>query len=219
MLVHDGYGPAQDNCHEEYICAFGARGDYRLRVRHAWGRIVGGRATLTVIQHAGSPEEVRETHAIVLDGGEAVIPVTLEQGRRTELKPAATFHLRGRVDERRLAARGPRTGGADHRRREAASNDFEESRNRRLLPAGAVGFQPVVTIIPDGVQSSAVAIVSADRRYVRISAFPLFTELIDVATFSFVSGAGGGFGLGSSFPGGGFPGGGFGGGFGVPAGQ
>ena len=86
VLVHDGYGPEQDNCYEEYICAFGFRGDYRFRVRHAWGRIVGGRATLTIVQYAGSPEEVRETHAVVLDGGETVIPVTLEHGRRNELK-------------------------------------------------------------------------------------------------------------------------------------
>ena len=207
VLVHDGYGPEQDNCYEEYICAHGARGDYRLRVRHAWGRIVGGRATLTVVQHAGSAEESRESHTIVLDGADAVIPVTLDQGRRTGLKPVATFHLRARMDDQRIASQGQRLNGDDHRLRQAAAAEFEESRNRRVVRAGAIGYQPVVTIIPDGVQYSALPVISADRRYVRISSFPAFTELIDVATFSFISGAGGGGGVGGGGIGGGVGGG------------
>ena len=50
----------------------------------------------------------------------------------------------------------------------------------------------MVSIVPDGVRNMAQAVVSADRRYVRISSFPVFSELIDVTTFSFISGAGGG---------------------------
>lgn len=204
VLVHDGYGPKQDNCYDEYICAYGAPGDYRLQVRHAWGRIVGGRATLTVIQHAATPEEVSHSETIVLDGGEHVLSVTLAHGRRTSLKPAPTFHLQGRMNENRVATRDQPMSAEQFQRRQSAERDFEDSRNRRLLPAGAVGYQPVVTIIPDGVQSSVLPIVSADRRYVRISSFPVFTELIDVATFSFISGAGtGGGGTGGGGLGGG----------------
>ena len=44
MLTHDGYGPMPANCYEEYVCAFGPPGDYHLRVRRAWGKIVGDRA-------------------------------------------------------------------------------------------------------------------------------------------------------------------------------
>jgi hypothetical protein len=79
----------------------------------------------------------------------------------------------------------------DSQARRAALAEFDDSRSRIVRRAGAVGFQPVIRIVPDGSQLSAQAIVSADRRYVRISSLPLFTSITDVFTFSFVSGAGG----------------------------
>jgi hypothetical protein len=188
VLTHDGYGPDPDNCYEEYQCALGARGDYRLQVRHAWGTIVGQRATLTVIRNAGSPDEAVEIHTIVLNGEDVVVSVSLAAGRRTELKRVATFDLRAEIREtpRRVPPRAD-----DSQARRAALAEFDDSRSRIVRRAGAVGFQPVIRIVPDGSQLSAQAIVSADRRYVRISSLPLFTSITDVFTFSFVSGAGG----------------------------
>jgi Flp pilus assembly secretin CpaC len=93
-----------------------------------------------------------------------------------------------------------------------------------VVSAFAVGFQPVITQVPDGIFMTVQAVVSADRRYVRLAVSPNFQNVTDVFTFSFVSGAqptiggqgggnigGGGGGLGGG--GGGFGGGG-GGGFG-----
>ncbi len=167
---------------------------------------MGQRATLTVIRNAGGPDEAVETHTIVLKGEDVVVPVSLPNGRRTELKTAATFDLRG---EFREVPQRVRPGVEDTEARRAAQRDFDDSRSRTIRRAGAVGFQPVIRIVPDGSQLTALAVVSADRRYVRISSLPLFTSITDVFTFSFISGAGGA-------AGGGTGGGGTGGGIGVP---
>ncbi|MFV0444237.1 MAG: hypothetical protein ACK5Q5_11770 [Planctomycetaceae bacterium] len=53
---------------------------------------------------------------------------------------------------------------------------------------GAVGFTPQITIIPDGVTMMVRAVISADRRYVRLSVSPNFTSIVDVQTFTFASG-------------------------------
>jgi type II secretory pathway component GspD/PulD (secretin) len=108
-----------------------------------------------------------------------------------------------------------------------------------LIPTvgfGSVGFTPQITVLPEGVQMTVTAVISADRRYVRLTVIPSFTAITDVAQFSFVSGAGnagvggggggagqqgfgGGVGGGGGFGGGGFGGiGGAGGGVGGQAG-
>jgi general secretion pathway protein D len=81
-----------------------------------------------------------------------------------------------------------------------------------VVSTGAVGFQPVVTPFPDGINLTVVAVISADRRYVRLSLAPRFQQIIDIQTFTQVS-FGGAAGIGGG-GGGGFGGGGGGGGFG-----
>ncbi len=85
-----------------------------------------------------------------------------------------------------------------------------------LIPtvgAFSVGFTPQITLLTDGVFMSVQAVISADRRYVRLTVTPSFTTITDVQTFSFLSGGQGAFGGGGL---GGFGGGlgGFGGGLG-----
>jgi type II secretory pathway component GspD/PulD (secretin) len=53
-----------------------------------------------------------------------------------------------------------------------------------------VGFQPVIQTIPDGAVLTVRAVISADRRYVRLSVSPQFTNITDVFTFSFIGGGG-----------------------------
>jgi hypothetical protein len=87
---------------------------------------------------------------------------------------------------------------------------------------GAVGYQPVITSLPKGAIMTTSAVISADRRYVRVSPTPFFSGVSEVNTFNYVTGAsgtsngagGGGFGSGGGGGGlGGFGGGGKGGGF------
>ncbi len=61
----------------------------------------------------------------------------------------------------------------------------------------SVGFQPIIQTFQDGVQMSVQAVISADRRYVRLSVSPFFTNITDVFTFTFAGGGtNGGTGIG-----------------------
>ena len=50
----------------------------------------------------------------------------------------------------------------------------------------AVGFTPQITEINEGVTMTVAAVVSADRRFVRLSVLPIFREITDIFTFTFV---------------------------------
>jgi type II secretory pathway component GspD/PulD (secretin) len=83
------------------------------------------------------------------------------------------------------------------------------------IAPGAVGFSPLVQPFPDGIFLFVNGVVSADRRYVRLSMSPQFMNIIDVQTFTNVNAGGAGIGGGGGFGGGG---GGFGGGGGAGGG-
>jgi len=84
-----------------------------------------------------------------------------------------------------------------------------------FMRGGGVGYMPIVVPIPSGTMLMANAVVSGDRRYVRVFSMPMFMG-VDSSIPSFGTGIGGG-GGGGGFGGGGgggFGGGGGGGGFG-----
>ena len=54
---------------------------------------------------------------------------------------------------------------------------------------GAVGYQPVVTELTAGTQLVVQAVVSADRRYVRIAPMPMFSSISSVYTYNTSTGA------------------------------
>lgn len=206
VLVHDGYGPDQENCYENYVCPLGGSGIYKVRIRHVWGRIVGKRARLTVIRYKGTEKESRRTFPIPLGGEDRLVRLTLAEGRRRRL--AAVPEREPVRRDRRHRSLRHKVGRLGPGARQAG-RDFGESR-RRLgqlqFPGGGaglggggfgtVGLQPVVTVIPEGVSMGALAVVSGDRRYVRLSTAPFFTAISNVATFSFFQAGGGGVGGG-----------------------
>lgn len=193
VLVRDGYGPQQKNCYEKYVCARGAAGNYRVRINHAWGDIVGKRARLTVTRYKGSSHESVQSFPIQLAEHDRIVWIALPHGRRSERRPVEGGGV-SKLDPRLMKAAHP--ASADDAHAVAAAREFARSRRRRSggAPVGsragnfsAVGFQPIVALIPDGVSMNASAVVSADRRYVHISATPVFTALSDVFTFSFIN--------------------------------
>jgi hypothetical protein len=119
-----------------------------------------------------------------------IVRISLPRGRRTELASidrSATVGVRAGTG---LAGRPLRSRGAALRESGEAARDFAESRQRRAQRAGnfsAVGYQPVIGVLNDGVSMSASAVVSDDRRYVKISTVPVFTAITDVFTFSFIN--------------------------------
>jgi hypothetical protein len=54
-----------------------------------------------------------------------------------------------------------------------------------------VGYRPVIQQFPTGANFSSNAVISADRRYVRVSPSPTFSQITAVNTFNFVTGQGG----------------------------
>ena len=86
----------------------------------------------------------------------------------------------------------------------------------------AVGYTPIITIIPEGITLQATPVVSADRRFVRLTLVPNFSSITDVFSYTATgpnAGAGGGQGGGGQQGGqGGFGGGGGGGGGGQQGG-
>jgi hypothetical protein len=71
--------------------------------------------------------------------------------------------------------------------------------------AAAAAFQPVVGQIPDGAMLSVTPVVSADRRYVRMTLAPIFNTFSGFDTIGVPLAVGGGFGFGG-FMGGNPPG-------------
>jgi len=58
----------------------------------------------------------------------------------------------------------------------------------RFRNRDAVGFQPVIIWLPEGANFAATAVISADRRYVRITSLPFFSQIGEVRTFNFATG-------------------------------
>jgi len=77
-----------------------------------------------------------------------------------------------------------------------------------------IGYQPNIQMFGDGTTMTVQAVVSADRRYVRLSVLPQFMNITDVFTFSYLSGGSGGGNTGGTGGGIGGGGGGTGGGIG-----
>jgi len=49
----------------------------------------------------------------------------------------------------------------------------------------AIGHQPIITILPEGTNLNVTAVVSDDRRFVRLQLVPFFSQVTDVQTFTF----------------------------------
>ena len=62
-------------------------------------------------------------------------------------------------------------------------------RNRALGLGGAVGYQPIIMFLQPGTNFAAQAVISADRRYVRVTSVPSFSQIGDVTTFTFAGAA------------------------------
>jgi hypothetical protein len=70
-----------DTSRESYVAASAFAGDYQVTVRRIWGRPLGGKATLEIVEHQGTPKESRRRETIGFDRTHT-LTVTLEDGRR-----------------------------------------------------------------------------------------------------------------------------------------
>src|SRR5262249_3710239 len=107
-----------------------------------------------------------------------------------------------------LAAAGNNGAGQSFAAALAAGNGLGGFGPFGFFRFGAVGYRPIISQFPTGANFNTNAVISADRRYVRVSPSPFFSEITEVNTFNFVTGQGG---TQSQGAGGGGQGGGFGG--------
>jgi hypothetical protein len=199
-----------------YICPKGFSGDYKLLVRRVWGEVTDNKVTVELYTHFRGPKQTRQVRAIPLEKDKALVTFALADGRRTEslkdaqLATAAMAHLVMKQQQVLAQVFAPIDPGAmaalaASRNNLAAVSQANAANAANagspgagggvpdffpIIPrAGAVGYQPVIIVLPEGTNLSATAVISADRRYVRVSCMPLFSGIAKVDTFNMSSGA------------------------------
>jgi hypothetical protein len=194
-----------------YLCPKGFSGNYKLLVRRVWGEVVTGKVTVEVITHYHTAQATRLCKKIPLDKGQAMVAFNLMGGRRTEklreqqLANAAAGQMAvnqmqavaNQVLAQQIAVLAdPRAEAELAAERNAQAGNYGPGMvaigadGQPLVPFhGAVGYQPVIIVLPEGANLAATAVVSADRRYVRITCVPLFSSISEVHTFNTASGA------------------------------
>ena len=203
VLVSDGARPA-----ERYVAATAYAGDYDVFLRRVWGQPTAGRVTLDIVRHRGTPQERRSREILDLTGEQAHVRIRLEEGRRTAPSPLTPALVRAEVlddlpagDDARARLRRMVGDGGD------PDGGFGGGRGGRFAQpgagfggvgafGGAVGFDPVITVLNDGLSLTVSAVVSADRRYVRLTTIPVLTAVqprSQVDTVTIGGTAGGGF--------------------------
>lgn len=185
---------------EEYVCPQGFAGTYRVRIHRVWGKVAAGKVTVDVFRHLGSEQPEHERRQLDLTEKDAMVVFDLDHGRRSE--PLEAAQLATAVERQQQVSRAvlaQQIDSASDPRILSSSSDA--LRRRRALGAlgigGAVGYQPIIQTLPEGTQLGVEGVISADRRYVRISAGPTFSTIGDVQTFTFAgraqqTGGGGG---------------------------
>jgi hypothetical protein len=215
--VYAADGKSQELSSEAYVCPKGFAGTYRVRIRRVWGEVAAGNVTVDVYTHLRSGQVKHERQQIELGDKDAMVVFDLDTGRREE--PLAAAQLAGALKRQKALSQ------AVHAQQISSGSDpsvmpFRPASGRDAARAaalfgrpGAVGFQPIIQTLPEGRMMSAVGVVSADRRYVRVAVQPIISNIGAVQTFTFAGeadevdggGNGGGNGGGGGGGGGGVP--------------
>ena len=192
---------------ESYVCSKGFSGQYKLMLRPIWGQVTSGKVKVKVTTHAGTSDEQVIEKSIELGDEPALVLFELDEGR---LKEPLKDHMIETAAHKQIAVNRSVLAQQVDQGSEDVIADLAVSRALGLLPGlnRGVGFRPVITALPEGANLSATAIISADRRYVRVTASPSFTSISAVDTFNFVDGegenvednTGGGAGVGGNLP-------------------
>ncbi|QDS95253.1 hypothetical protein FF011L_40460 [Roseimaritima multifibrata] len=199
------------NVTETYVCSKGFSGIYQLSVRRVWGDVSTGNATVSILTDVGRPTQRLIQQQIDLKEKNALLTFEVKDGRREErIAEAQLADIGAAKDKMGGAMLAQLAGGSSL---SSAGDMIRDIRRfggnvggrQPFGRGGAVGFEPEIEVLPEGASMTAIAIISADRRYVRITPTPTFSQIGNVSTFNFVSGdsenlpdTGGGGGFGGS---------------------
>ena len=197
LLLADSATDESDSTQRErYIAAHAFPGPYRILVRRAWGTVTAGTITAELTLYRGTDREQKLRRQIPLGAEDAMFSIDLPEGRRKE--PLAEAQVAQDVVVQQQVGRAILAQQLAGLASPAAAASLSQSRGTSpggpgpglpFFRSGAVGYQPVITTLPEGTNFFARAVVSADRRYVRVTCTPLFSGVGNVTQFNF-SGAG-----------------------------
>jgi hypothetical protein len=150
-----------------------------------------------VITNYRTKNEKRQRMQVPLSTKDAIVLFDLNEGRRTE--PLEEEQVATAARGQMAISRSVLVKQLNSVENSTASQSYVSAQKRavkdgRIVDRGGrdrrgVGYRPVITTLPEGVNMTATAVISADRRYVRITATPLFSAIGPVTTFNFASGA------------------------------
>jgi hypothetical protein len=188
----DAYASGNDSpvMSETYICPEGFAGKYQVKIHRVWGDVTAGKVTVDVYRHYGSDEAEHERRQIDLKSEDALVVFDLDAGRRSE--PLEVAQLAGAVERQKQVSQAVLAQEIDTSSDPSIIAQSQLWAQRRAfggLGGGAVGYQPILTVLPTGAQMIAQGVISADRRYVRISTGPTFSTVGNVQTFTFAGAA------------------------------
>ncbi|MFI4875874.1 MAG: hypothetical protein ACIALR_11070 [Blastopirellula sp. JB062] len=184
--------PDEKGFSETYVCPVGFPGDYKLLIRRIWGEVTAGKVTVDVYTSYGAKQQKHMREQIPLGDTAAMVNFTLKEGRRTDsleenqVQVAAKAH----AEMGRAVLAQMLDGYSDSYSSESYQTERQAMADNRpfIRNRSGVGFRPEITVLPEGVQFTAFAVISADRRYVRFTGFPSFTQIGNVTTFNIGSG-------------------------------
>jgi hypothetical protein len=195
VLIEDSFDKATGLHKETYVCPLAFTGDYRMLAKRVWGKVTADTVSVTIVAHQGSPAERRIQKNIKLENDEAPMAFDMQNGRRTEpldeVQVANAAESQRQIGNAILAQQLSTMSNPDLVG--GAANPFDP----RFFLRGSVGYQPIIITLPEGTNMAVTSVVSHDRRYVRVSAQPLFSSIPRVNTFNYVTGSGGSSGGGT----------------------
>ncbi|NBT13255.1 MAG: hypothetical protein EBS56_06700, partial [Planctomycetia bacterium] len=186
---------------ERYVAPQAFPGRYRILVRRAVGKVAADTVTAEMTLHKGTAREQKLKRQVPLGADEVLLTVELPEGRRREplldAQVAQDVAVQQNIGRAILAQQ---LAGIDDPAAAASLSQSRGGSGPQPVPGlpfgrgGATGYQPVITTLPEGTNLFAMAVVSADRRYVRATVTPLFSGVGQVTQFNFAGGGAGGTG-------------------------
>jgi hypothetical protein len=179
---------------EVYVCGEAFPGQYRLLIKNVWGMPTSKKVTVDLYTNYGTPEQKSDRMQVPLGDKDAAVVFEVKDGRRKDPLPEARVaqiaKVQNALNKQLLARQLAGMSDSDAARNFAAALALADQNNGQFpfFRRGAVGYRPDITVLPEGAGFQATAVISADRRYVRVSPVPFFSQVNEVSTFNFVTG-------------------------------
>jgi hypothetical protein len=201
VLLGDSFAQGASNpggFQEVYACPQAFSGEYRMLIKRIWGKVTAGKVTVEIYTKYQTKDQKRFRQQIELGEKNAVVVFNLDEGRRKDLlaeeQIANVAKIQNAVGRQVLAQQIGQFQDSSASARYLASLAQSQGVDPRFLLAGlgrrgAVGFTIRPTILPEGLRMTSQAVISADRRYVRVTPTPMINSIGQVTTFNVAGGA------------------------------